>query len=145
LQDPETAVVDVGHHHQPELANFDHHQLPVDHPPCCALSLVLMDLGLYEDAREFCPWLEASEWIDTRGPIDTAKWLGVPQATMSVLRSPVDVALIRRFSSSHQHLPGEPLYPIMQWIGGDLIESLRPPRARLHAVARVVRTWAIQG
>ena len=77
LADLTTAVVDVGHEHAPERGNFDHHQFPKDHPPLCALSLVLQHLGIYEDARQFCDWLEPAEWFDTRGPNETAKWLGV--------------------------------------------------------------------
>ena len=50
LNSPATCVVDVGHRHEPALHNFDHHQLPKDHPPTCSLSLVLQHLGLYADA-----------------------------------------------------------------------------------------------
>ncbi|MFZ4765329.1 MAG: MYG1 family protein, partial [Roseimicrobium sp.] len=58
LADPSIAVVDVGGEHAPERHNFDHHQFPADHPPVCALSLALQHLGVYEDARQFCDWLE---------------------------------------------------------------------------------------
>jgi hypothetical protein len=61
LADPAIAVVDVGHRHEPALKNFDHHQLPDDAAPTCALSLVLQHLGLYDDARAFCDWLEPGE------------------------------------------------------------------------------------
>jgi hypothetical protein len=47
LADPTIAVVDVGGEHAPERNNFDHHQFPADHPPVCALSLVLQHLGVY--------------------------------------------------------------------------------------------------
>jgi uncharacterized UPF0160 family protein len=53
LADPAIAVVDVGHRHEPALNNFDHHQLPADAAPTCALSLVLQHLGLYAG----CPGL----------------------------------------------------------------------------------------
>jgi len=46
LADPSIAVVDVGHLHEPEKNNFDHHQFPRDHPPTCALTLVLQHLGI---------------------------------------------------------------------------------------------------
>ena len=39
--------------------------------------LVLQDLGVYEDARAFCDWLEPAEWFDTRGPMETARWLEI--------------------------------------------------------------------
>ncbi|MEM6602347.1 MAG: MYG1 family protein, partial [Verrucomicrobiota bacterium] len=77
LADPATAVVDIGLRHQPELANFDHHQFPRDHVPTCSLSLVLQYFDLYGDARRFCEWLEPAEWFDCRGAVDTAHYLGV--------------------------------------------------------------------
>ncbi|MEE2734480.1 MAG: MYG1 family protein, partial [Verrucomicrobiota bacterium] len=67
LDNSAVLVVDVGGEHEPERGNFDHHQFPRDHDPICALSLVLQDLGLYEDAKMFCDWLEPAEWFDTRG------------------------------------------------------------------------------
>ncbi|MCX6933342.1 MAG: MYG1 family protein, partial [Verrucomicrobia bacterium] len=87
LADPAVAVVDVGHRHEPALNNFDHHQLAKDHPPTCSLSLVLQHLGLYADARQFCDWLEPAEWFDCRGPIATAKFLGVDRNTLPKLNS----------------------------------------------------------
>ena len=41
LADTGVIVVDVGHEHEPERNNFDHHQFPKDSDPVCALSLVL--------------------------------------------------------------------------------------------------------
>jgi len=89
ISNPRIAVVDVGGFHQPELGNFDHHQFPKDHPPTCSLSLVLMDMGLYEDARQYCDWLEVAEWFDTRGPQETAAWLGVERELLAKVRSRV--------------------------------------------------------
>ena len=66
LADPATAVVDVGHRHEPALNNFDHHQLPADAAPTCALSLVLQHLGLYADAvlQLFYLALSAYGWYE---------------------------------------------------------------------------------
>ena len=55
------------------------------HPPVCALSLVLQHLGVYEDARAFCDWLEPSEWLDTRGAMETSRWLGIGRDTLAKL------------------------------------------------------------
>jgi len=98
LADPGIVVVDVGGEHEPLRSNFDHHQFPRDHEPICALSLVLKNMGLYEDARSFCEWLEPAEWFDTRGPFQTAEWLGVERAVMNKLNSPIDITLLRRFA-----------------------------------------------
>jgi hypothetical protein len=79
LADPDVAIVEVGGQHDAALSNFDHHHFPREHPPTCALSLVLDHLGLYQDALSFCDWLETAEWFDSRGPKKTAEHLGVPR------------------------------------------------------------------
>ena len=144
LADPATAVIDVGHEHAPERGNFDHHQFPKDHPPTCALSLVLQHLGVYQDARQFCDWLEPAEWFDTRGPIETARWLGVSRETLFKLNSPVDTTLLRRFASAAELQPGEILWEVMKWIGEDLLRYLKNLRTRLDFIARFAEIWEIE-
>lgn len=143
LADAATCVVDVGHRHEPALNNFDHHQLPKDHPPTCALSLVLQHLGLYDDARLFCDWLETAEWFDTRGPIDTAKWLGVTPDTLARLNSPLNATLLRRFARSTRLEPGEPLWEIMRSTGEDIIDYIKATRERLDFIARHAEFWTL--
>lgn len=143
LADPATAVVDVGGEHDPAKNNFDHHQFPADHPPACSLSLVLQHLGLYEDARRFCDWLEPAEWFDTRGPVTTAQWLGVDRDTLSKLNSPVDVTLLRRFAKASRLGPGDPVWEVMRYIGEDLLEYLRSLRERLDFIAARAELWSV--
>ena len=144
LADSTTAVVDVGHEHAPERGNFDHHQFPKDHPPTCALSLVLQHLGVYQDARQFCDWLEPAEWFDTRGPIETARWLGVDRQTLFKLNSPIDTTLLRRFANATELQPGEPLWEVMKWIGQDLLGYIKNLRTRLDHIAQVAEIWEIE-
>jgi hypothetical protein len=143
LADPSIAVVDVGGEHAPERNNFDHHQFPADHPPVCALSLVLQHLGVYEDARQFCEWLEPAEWFDTRGPNVTAKWLGVDRIAMSKLSSPIDITVLRRFAKAKRLEPGEPLWEMLSYIGEDLLEYLRDLRSRLDFIAETAEIWSV--
>jgi hypothetical protein len=143
LADPSIAVVDVGGEHEPERNNFDHHQFPADHPPVCALSLVLQHLGVYEDARQFCEWLEPAEWFDTRGPNVTAKWLGVDRNAMSKLSSPIDITILRRFAKAKRLEPGEPLWEMLSYIGEDLLEYLRDLRSRLDFIAETAEIWSV--
>ena len=135
LSDHRIAVVDVGGEHEPSKSNFDHHQFPRDHEPICALSLVLKDLGLYKDARQFCEWLEPAEWFDTRGPFSTAQWLGVDRAVMNQLNSPIDITLLRRFAQQNELRPGEAIWEVMRMIGEDLITYLKTLRERVDYVA----------
>lgn len=145
LSDPGIVVVDVGGEHAPERSNFDHHQFPRDHEPVCALSLVLQDMGLYEDARSFCEWLEPAEWFDTRGPFQTAEWLGVDRAIMNRLNSPIDITLLRRFAQKTEWNPGEPIWEMMKMVGEDLIMFLHTLRERIDYVAKHAEMHEIGG
>lgn len=145
LADPATLVLDVGHRHEPALNNFDHHQLPRDHAPTCSISLILQALELYDDAREFCDWLEPAEWFDCRGPNETARWLGIDREVVNKLNSPIDGTLLRRFSQSKSLQPGEPLWEIMRLVGDDLLGYLRELRSRLDFIARHAQRWTLGG
>lgn len=141
LEDPAVGVVDVGLRHEPDRNNFDHHQLPKDHPPTCSLSLVLQHLGRYDDARAFFDWLETAEWFDARGPFDTAKWLGVDRAVLSKLNSPADGTLLRRFALVTRLEPGDALWEIMRMIGEDILTTLTTLRSQLDQLAADVEFW----
>ncbi len=143
LEDAGVAVVDIGGVHDPALYNFDHHHFDREHPPTCALSLVLDHLGLYEDAKRFCDWLEPAEWFDSRGPNKTAAWLGVPRKAVSQLNSPIDMTLLRRFAAASTHAPGEPLYAYMQMVGQDLLDYLDTVRARIAFVRANAARWSV--
>jgi len=143
LDDPEVAIVDVGGRHEPSEMNFDHHHFPREHPPTCALSLVLAHYGLYEDAKKFCDWLEPAEWFDSRGPGKTAKWLEVPRKAISQLNSPIDMTLLRRFAASSEVAPGETLYEMMRFVGEDLLEYLRVVREKIAFVEEHAERWSI--
>ncbi|MFH1497178.1 MAG: MYG1 family protein [Verrucomicrobiota bacterium] len=143
LADPATLVVDVGHKHAPARNNFDHHQFPRDAVPTCSVSLVLQHLGLYQDAREFCDWLEPAEWFDCRGPGTTAKWLGVERDIVNKLHSPIDGTLLRRFAQSVEVRPGEPLWEIMRMIGEDLLGYIRGLRARIDFLSANTERWPL--
>jgi hypothetical protein len=143
LEDPEVGVVDVGGSHDPARANFDHHHFPREHVPTCALSLVLDHLGLYQDALQFCDWLETAEWFDSRGPVKTGEWLGVPRRAISRLNSPIDTTLLRRFAQVTRLEPGDPLYSFMTMVGEDLLAYLRDARERLDFIEQHAQRWTI--
>ncbi len=145
LADPAIAVVDVGHRHEPALNNFDHHQLPADAAPTCALSLVLQHLGLYTDARAFCEWLEPAEWFDCRGPNVTAQWLGVGRDIVGKMQSPIDGTLLRRFAATKQLSSGDPLWQIMHFVGTDLLDYVRNLRTRLTFISQHAQVWTLDG
>lgn len=143
LDDDCIVVVDIGGVHEPIRKNFDHHQFPREHAPTCALSLVLDHLGLYEDARQFCDWLEPAEWFDSRGPKKTAEMLEVSRRAISQLNSPIDITLLRRFAQVSELSAGNPLYEFMRFVGEDLLEYLRVARERIEFVSHHVQHWSI--
>ncbi len=144
LEDPAVAIVDIGGSHDPQRMNFDHHHFDREHPPTCALSLVLQHLELYEDAKRFCDWLEPAEWFDSRGPKKTAAWLEVPRRAISQLNSPIDMTLLRRFAGSATHAPGETLYGYMQMVGQDLLGYLATVRDRIAFVREHGQRWQVE-
>ena len=143
LLNPATAVIDIGHRHEPDLYNFDHHQFARDAKPTCSLSLVLDHYEIYEDALSFCPWLEVAEWFDCRGPKDTSEWLGVDREIVGKLNSPIDLTILQAFAKSAQHLPGEPIWELMKMIGEALLQYIRNLRTRIEEVARVAEVWEL--
>ena len=144
LDDPGTIVVDVGGEHDPARMNFDHHQFPADADPICALSLVMKHLGIYEDARMFCEWLEPAEWFDTKGPVKTAEWLGVSRETLGKLQSTIDVTIIRRFATCQRLEPGQLIWELMQMIGNDLLYYLRSMRERIQLLEEHLHFWEME-
>ena len=144
LRDPQVVVVDVGHRHEPQLNNFDHHQFPRDAEPTCSLSLVLSKLGIYEDARSFCPWLEVAEWFDCRGPNDTADWLGLDREVVGKLNSPIDITILQGFAKQTEHNPGEPIWEVMQMIGKELVEYITGLRGRIDEVSKIEEVWDLK-
>src|SRR5690606_713549 len=136
LADPSIAVVDVGGEHAPERMNFDHHQFPADHPPQCALSLVLRHLEIYADAKAFCDWLEPAEWFDVLGPTETSRRLGVDRPTLAKLNSPVDVTVLRRFAAARELRPGDVIWELMRLIGQDLLDFVHGLRHRLDFIGK---------
>ncbi len=145
LEDAGVAVLDVGGRHEPERSNFDHHQFSADHAPVCALTLVLQHLGIYDDARRFCDWLETTERMDVTGPRETSAWLGIDPEVLGRLNSPIDITLLRRFAKVERLAAGEPLYEVMRWIGQDLLDYLKSLRERLEYIAKHAEVWQVGG
>ena len=144
LADVATCVVDIGGVHDPAANNFDHHQFPRDAPPLCALSLVLKDLGIYEDALAFCAWLRPAEWLDTLGPNETAKLMEIPRSAFSELNSPIDISLLNRFANSSKLAPNDVLYQVMCMVGEDIVNYVRSLRERLDFLKQHSQTWTIE-
>ena len=144
LANPSICVVDVGDVHDPELNNYDHHQFPRDAPPLCALSLVLQSMELYEDALSFCAWLRPAEWLDTLGPNEAARLMGIPRTALGALNSPLDTTLLNRFANHKELGPKSPIYQVMQMVGEDIVDYLRTLRERLNYLKENAQYWIVE-
>lgn len=131
-------VVDVGG------GEFDHHQLPPDDPACCALTLVLKDLGLLEQAREVWAWLEFTEIMDAKGPSATASRLGIlPDKLGCITSNPVEQWALHWFASNPNSLKD-----VLVGIGCRLLTELSDYQSAMalldaHAKIEYVRGVAI--
>ena len=137
-------VVDVGAEHDASLNNFDHHQFPKNSPPVCALSLVLQNLGVYEDAVTFCAWLRPAEWLDTLGPNETAKRMNIPRQALSELNSPIDATLLNRFANKIRLTPDDTIYQVMCMVGEDILSYIQKLRERLNFLKKHGQWWTIE-
>ena len=143
LEDPTVCVVDIGHRHEPEKMNFDHHQFSNEHPPTCALSLALLHLKLYEDAKQFCDWLEPAEFFDCLGGRETARRIGAPPEVVNQLASPIDIALLKGFAQRQVVEPTDPIWQIMKIVGDDLVDYLKSLRTRLEFIEAHAEFWTV--
>lgn len=89
-------VLDTGGRHQPGLCNFDHHQLPRDASPECALSLLAKYQG-YISAFQLMPWWEFTVMLDAKGPVEAARLVGLDKLPPE-LESPVEAGLLAEFA-----------------------------------------------
>jgi hypothetical protein len=99
LQAPEVLVLDVGMRYEPELRNFDHHQLKGE----CALSLFAAAVKVHgvplSDVFSHYPWYENLRVGDSEGPVALATMHGVSVKTLHALRSPLDRMLLTLFQA----------------------------------------------
>lgn len=98
LADKNTWVIDVGMRHEPDLRNFDHHQLPRDADPTCAMSLIAEHLGV-DTVLSKRPWYHVTKVLDSKGPFALAGELGLPRFPNELL-SPVELTLLKAFEET---------------------------------------------
>jgi len=131
-------VLDIGG------GEFDHHQLSPEAPATCALTLVLKDLGLLEQAREVWSWLEFVEVMDSKGPGAVASRAGVPWDKLSGLTmNPVEMWALHWFANNPDNMKD-----VLNGVGARLLSELADYRSALtlldaHAHVVFVRGVAL--
>lgn len=121
LEDPSVVVLDVGERYEPELLNFDHHQMGRDTEPACALSLVATEMGLDQYLRIANKWYGATEILDSKGPLVLSQTLKAEWPALLQMFSPVEGYVLRQFSALEEMLPDHWLYKLLEDLGNDML------------------------
>jgi len=146
LKDPNIVVIDIGERHEPELSNFDHHQFPRDHKPCCALSLILQNMTIYEEANRGFRWLTVTEKFDSKGPYEVAKDIGVDWNTISdATFSPVEEAVLHLFAKTFDGGQSGIYLGLMTTIGTELLNTLEMFTGRWQQLSDSLTTTSVNG
>jgi hypothetical protein len=141
LQDPQVLVLDCGRLHEPERLNFDHHQLPRDAEPECALSLFVRYLGL-EERFKLRVWWSNTIITDAKGPVAAGKAIGLDRLPEQLI-SPIESTLLRLFASVEE-LPKEDCQ-IMAVFGNQLLEETKEYASAYSRVSELVKVVEVDG
>jgi hypothetical protein len=108
LDDPGVMVIDVGCRHEPDLMNFDHHQM---NPGVreCALSLAARHFRVpkspersFHDLWREAPWYRGVVLQDSLGLSALARELGIGDRVPEELVSGIEVFCLQEFSASER-------------------------------------------
>lgn len=141
LDDPNFWVLDQGRRFEPDLHNFDHHQLEEE---LCAFTMVL-DHFYGPAYRESWPALRFTEILDSYGPKRAAAFAGVPEDSLETLYSPIHLSMISAFSRIEGEVPISFL-EVMNFIGAEIcakIESEGALFASLDVGHRLLKTKSV--
>lgn len=92
LNDPAIWVLDFGKRHEPELKNFDHHQMVGG--AVCAFTLVLEHFGMRD--YDALPWIRFTEVNDHSGGAKAMDLVG--GGDFNLIFSPVQGMMLKQFS-----------------------------------------------
>ena len=113
--DSDCWILDQGRRYEPELHNFDHHQIEQE---ICAFTMVL-DYFYGKEYRKYLPQLRFVEIFDSYGPKKAAEFAGIPQDNLDIIASPLNHAMMRLFSKIEGKVT-DPILPVMKEIGKEI-------------------------
>lgn len=147
LDDPDIIVFDVGGRYEAHNRNFDHHQLPRDVVPTCALTLVARYFGVEESLRG-TKWFPTVEMIDSKGPFAWAKANGLEEFPMG-LSSPIEGAMKERLEAYSGSDPvGPEFLRELLYYGNSILkyaQKLHENYLRIKRDAEVVEVLGVRG
>lgn len=94
LNDPETWVLDFGGRYEPNLKNFDHHQIKGEN--VCAFTQVLEYFGMRD--YDALPWIKFVETNDANGGVKAMELVG--GGDFNLIFSPIQGLVLKKFSES---------------------------------------------
>ena len=101
LNDPEVWVIDVGGRHEPDINNFDHHQLPRGTEEC-ALSLMAKAYShegmTYHELWQHSPWYRAVVTADALGMGGLAQKLKIERIPAELTAGAIDPFILAEFA-----------------------------------------------
>lgn len=143
IMDPSVLVLDTGKDFNPQLNNFDHHQ--VRGMPC-AFHLYCEHLGLDQDMARYHDWYRALSVLDTVGGLAYARESGFPRYPHEV--HPVQTFVLNLFSQVPFMDPFHAMHSVMRDIGWRMvsyIDDMRRSMKILEEQAKVVVVNGVDG
>jgi len=119
LKDKDCWVLDQGRRFEPNLHNFDHHQIEQE---ICSFTMIL-DYFYANNYRQYMPQLRFLEIFDSYGPIKAAEFVSMPQENIDCVFSPLNFAMISLFSKIEGKVDG-PMLVIMKEIGREICDQI---------------------
>jgi hypothetical protein len=144
LNSPFFLVLDVGERHEPELNNFDHHQIQDDGntEPECAFSLYVQSRRL-DKVFELQRWYMPTILLDSLGPHYTARAIGISRFPFELI-DPFGLALTQAFGSFHGEV-SEEMVDILRFLGKQILESANKFAEQLAHLNRVCDVLRVDG
>lgn len=129
LGDPNFWVLDQGRRFEPELHNFDHHQIEEEK---CAFTMVLDHL-YGPGYRDSWPALRYVEIFDSYGPKRAAAFAGVSEESMEVTLSPIHSSVVDAFSGIEGEVP-EFFLRFMAMVGSGICSKIESRSSLFSAI-----------
>jgi len=123
LKDPDIWVIDIGKQFDENLNNYDHHQFEKEHIPECSISLILKKFNLYYPL--YGSWILPTEILDTKGPVELAKYYHMPLPDLHNTMSPIENVILEGFECKTEIIPPDWIYNTMVFIGIKLIGHIQ--------------------
>ena len=140
LKDPATWVLDQGRMFEPELRNFDHHQVEEE---ICAFTMVLDHL-YGKGYREYMPNLRFLEIFDSYGPKRAAEYAGVKEDSLELMTSPIHSSLLKAFSRV-EGLVDDSFLDIMRMMGEEICGQIEIKEKLLDILSRQAKVIDCDG